>query len=165
MCVYMYASIYTRAVVKFRLLLLSFSPSVMSNSLQPHGLQHARLSCPSATPGACSNSCPSSRWCHPLISPYVIPFPPAFNLSQHQGLFQWISSSNRGSKNWSFSFSISLSNEYSGLISFRIDWFGLLAVQGTLKSLQQHSSKASTLWCSVSYIDWFYIHTWPLEKS
>ena len=72
--------------------------------------------------------------------------PPAFNLSQHQGLFQWVSSSNQVAKYWSFSFSISLSNEYSGLISFRMDWFDLLAVQGTLKSLlQHHSSKASVL--------------------
>ena len=76
---------------------------------------------------------------HPLSSPS----PPAFNLSQHQDLFQRISSS---PKYWSFSFSISPSSEYSGLISFRIDWFDLLAVQGTLKSLlQQHRSNASVL--------------------
>ena len=79
---------------------------------------------------------------HPL-SP---PSPPALNLSQHQGLFQWVGSSHRMAKYWSFSFSISPSNEYSGLISFRIDWFDLLTVQGTLKSLlQHHSSKASVL--------------------
>ena len=77
---------------------------------------------------------------HPLLSPS----PSAFNISQHQGLFQWVSSSHRWPKYWSFSFSISPSNEYSGLISFRIDWFDLLAVQGTLKSLLQHyNSKAS----------------------
>ena len=86
---------------------------------------------------------------HPLSSPS----PPAFNLFQHQGLFQWISSLHRGPKNWSFSFSISSSNEYSGLISFRIDWLDLLAVQGTLKSLlQHHSSRASILWCSAFFI-------------
>ena len=79
---------------------------------------------------------------HPLLSP----FPPVFNLSQHQGLFQWVSSLHQVSKYWSFGFSISPSNEYSGLISFRMDWFDLLAVQGTLKSLfQHHSSKASIL--------------------
>ena len=79
---------------------------------------------------------------HPLLSP----FPPVFDLSQHQGLFQWVSSSHQVSKYWSFSFSISPSNEYSGLISFRIDWLNPLAVQGTLKSLlQHHSSKASIL--------------------
>ena len=66
---------------------------------------------------------------HPLSSPS----PPAFNLSQHQGLFQWVNSSHHVAKYWSFSFSISPSNEYSGLISFRIDWLDLLAVQGTLK--------------------------------
>ena len=65
-----------------------FSHSVVSDSLQPHGLQHTRPPCPSPTPGACSNSCPSSWWCHPNISSSVIPF----NLSQHQGLFKWVSS-------------------------------------------------------------------------
>ena len=79
---------------------------------------------------------------HPLSSPS----PPAFNLSQHQGLFQWVSSSHRWPKFWSFSFKISPSNECPGLISFRMDWLDLLATQGTLKSLlQHHSSKASIL--------------------
>ena len=81
--------------------------------------------------------------------PLSCPSPPAFNLSQHQGLFQWVSTLHQVVKYWSFSFSIGPSNEYSGLISFRIDWFDFLAVQGTLKSLpQHHSSKASILWCS-----------------
>ena len=81
--------------------------------------------------------------------PMSSPSPPAFNLSQHQGLFQWVSSSQQVDKKyWSFNFSIYPSSEYSGLISFRIDWFDLV-VQGTLKSLLQHrSSKASILWCS-----------------
>ena len=75
---------------------------------------------------------------HPLSPPF-----PALNLSQHQGLFQRVGSLHQY---WSFSFSVSPSNEYSGLISFRIDWFDLLAVQGTFKSLlQHHSSKASLL--------------------
>ena len=78
---------------------VQFSGSVVSDSLQPHGLQHTRLPCPSPTPGACSNSCPSSWWCHPTISPSVIsPAPPPFNLSQHQGLFQWVSSSHQVAK-------------------------------------------------------------------
>ena len=82
---------------------------------------------------------------HPLLSPS----PPPFNLSQHQGLFQWVISSHQVVKFWSFSFSICPSNEYSGLISFRMDWLDLLAVQGTLKSLRQHhSSKVPILWCS-----------------
>ena len=88
-----------------------------------------------------------------LDYPLSSPFPPAFNLFEHQGLFKWISSSHQVAKDWSFSFSISPSNEYSGLISFRMDWFELLAVQGTLKSLlQHHSSKASVLGHSAFFI-------------
>ena len=75
-----------------------FSCSIVSNSLQSHGLQHARPPCPSPTPRDCLNSCPSSRWCHPTISSSVVPSPPAFNLSQHQGLFQWVSSSHQVAK-------------------------------------------------------------------
>ena len=86
---------------------------------------------------------------HPLSSPS----PPAFNPSQHQGLFQWVSSSHRWPKFWSFSFKISPSNACPGLISFRMDWLDLLAVQGTLKSLlQHHSSKALIPWHSVFFI-------------
>ena len=86
---------------------------------------------------------------HRLLSPS----PPAFNLSQHEGLFQWISSSQQGDKVLEISFSISSSNEYSGLITFRMDWLDLLAVQGTLKSLlQHHNSKASILLCSALFI-------------
>ena len=86
---------------------------------------------------------------HPLSSPS----PTHFILSQHQGLLQWVSSSHQVAKYWSFSFSNSPSNEYSGMISFRIDGFDLLAVQGTLKSLlQHHSSKASILWHSALFI-------------
>ena len=86
---------------------------------------------------------------HPLSSPS----PPTFNLLQHQGLFQWISSSHQVAKYWSFSFNISPSNEHPELISFRMDWLDLLAVQGTLKSLlQHHSSKASILRCSAFFI-------------
>ena len=67
--------------------------SVAPDSLQPHGLQHARPPCPSPPPEACSNSCPSSRWCHPTIHTLSSPSPPTFNLVQHQGLFKWVSSS------------------------------------------------------------------------
>ena len=128
---------------------VQFSHSVVSDSLQLHGLQHIRLSCPSPAPWACSNSCPlgsrlPSNQSHPLSSPS----PPAFNHFQHQGLFQWV----RWPKYWSFSFSISPSTEYLGIISFRIDWFDL-AVQGALKCLlQHHSSKTSVLWCSAFFI-------------
>ena len=86
---------------------------------------------------------------HPLSTPS----PPSLNLSQHWGLFQWVSSLNQVFKVLSFSFSISPSSENSGLISFRIDWLDLLAVQETLKSLlQYHNSKASILWCSAFFI-------------
>ena len=119
----------------------------MSDSLQPHGLQHARLPWPSPTPRAFSNSCPSSRWYHPTISFSVVPFSScllSFSTSESFLMNQFFASV--GPKYWHFSFSISPSSEYSGLISFRIDWFDLLAVQGTLKSLlQHHSSKASIL--------------------
>ena len=122
----------------------------MSNSFQPHGLQHARHPCPSPTPGVYPNSCPLSWWCHPTISSLSSPSLPTFNLSQHQGLYKWVNSSHQVA---SFSFSISPSNEYSELISFRMDWWDLLVVQGTLKSLlQHHSSKASILWCSAFFI-------------
>ena len=124
----------------------------MSDSLQPHELQHARPPCPTPTPRAYPNSCPLSRWCHPIISSSVIPFssfPQSFPASgSNESAFRI-----RWPKYWSFSFSISPSNEYSGLISFRTDWLGLLAVQGTLKSLlQHHSSKASILLHSVFFI-------------
>ena len=85
--------------------------------------------------------------------PLSFPSPPTLNLSQYQGLFQWVSSSHQVPKYWSFSFNISPSNEYSGLISLRMDWLDLLAVQGTLKSLlQHHSSKASVLRRSAFFI-------------
>ena len=126
---------------------------VVSDSLWPHGLQHARPPCPSRTPGIYSNSCPLSRWCHPTISSSVVPSLPTFNLSQHQGLFKWVTSSHQVAKVLEFNFNISPSNEHSGLISFRTDWFDLLAVQGTLKSLlQHHSSKASVLRCSAFFM-------------
>ena len=117
----------------------------MSNSMQSHGLQQARFLCPSPIPGACSNSYPLSQWCHSTFLSSVIPSPPVLNLSYHQGLFQWVSSLHQVAKVLELSFSISPSNEYSGLIFFRMEWFDL-AVQGTLKSLlQHHNSKASIL--------------------
>ena len=133
---------------------VQFSPSVMSDSLQPHGLQHARVPYPSLIPGACSESCTSSWWCHPTISSSVISFSSCLQSFSASGSFpvsQFFAI--RWPKCWSFSFHISPSNEYSGLISFRIDWFDLLAVQGTLKSLlHHHSSQASILWCSAFFM-------------
>ena len=77
---------------------VQFSHSVVSDSLRPHGLQHARPPRPSPPPRAYSNSCPSSQWCHPTISPLSSPSPPAFNLSQHQGLSKWVSCSHQVAK-------------------------------------------------------------------
>ena len=125
----------------------------MSDSLRLHGQQHTRLPCPSPTPGDCSNSCPLSQWCHPTVSSSVIPFSSCLQSFPAAGSFPNESVLRiRWPKYWSFSFSISPSNEYSGLISFMIDWFDLLAVQRTLKSLlQHHSSKASILRCSAFF--------------
>ena len=125
----------------------------MSGSLWPHVLQHASLPCPSLSPQICSNSCPLSRWCHPAILilcwPLLLPstFPSIRIFSSESALhIRW-------PKDWSFSFSISSSNEYSGLISFRIDWFDILVVQRTLRSLlQHHTSKASNLWHSAFFM-------------
>ena len=131
-----------------------FSCSVMSNSLWPHGPQHASPPCPSPTPGVYSNSCPSSRWCHPSISSSVVPFSSCLQSFPASGSFQMSQFFTSGSQSIkSFSFTISPSNEYSRLISFWMDWFDLLAVQGTLKSLlQHHSSKVSILRCSAFFI-------------
>ena len=116
----------------------------MYDPLWPHGLQHARLPCPSPTPRACSNSCPLSWWCHPAISFSVIPFSSCPQSYPASGSFLRSQFFTSGGQSIRVSSSAS---EYSGLISFRMDWLDLLAVQGTLKSLlQHHSSKASILW-------------------
>ena len=120
----------------------------MSNSLWPHGLQHTRLPYPSLSLRDCSNSCPLSQWCHPVISSSVAPFSscPQSGSTRIRVFSNELALSIRWPKYWNFSFCISPSNEYSGLISFRIDWFGLFAVQGTLRSLlQHHNLKASVL--------------------
>ena len=77
---------------------VQFSRSVVSYSSRPHGLQQARPSCPSPTPGVYPNSCPLSWWCHPAISSSVVPFSSTLNLSQHQGLFQWVNSPHQVAK-------------------------------------------------------------------
>ena len=103
---------------------------IVFDSLWPHGLKHARLPCPSLSPVVFSSSCPSSQWCHPtilssvtllLLLPSVFPSMRVFS-NESALCIKW-------TKYWSFSFSISPSNEYSELISFRIDWFDLLTVQ------------------------------------
>ena len=124
-----------------------FSHSVMSNHLQPHGLQHATPPCPLPTPRVYSNSCPLSQWCLSTISSCVIHllppsiFPSIRVLSNEPVLpLSWL-------KYWSFSCKVSPSNEHSGLNSSWRDWLDLLAVQGTQKHLlQYHNSKASILY-------------------
>ena len=132
---------------------IQFSRSVVSDSLWPHELQHARFPCPSPTPGACSNLRPSLVMpsshlilcCSLLLLPSIFP---SIKVFSNESVFHI-----RWPKYWSFSFSISPSNEYSGLISFRIALFDLLDVQGTLKSLlQHHRLKASILRCSGFFI-------------
>ena len=145
--------------------LLLFSCSGVSNSLRHHGLQHARLPCSSLSPWASSNSCPLSwrhsptiplSWRHnPTISFSVAPFSFHPRSYPESGFFpvSRLFPSGGWSFSFSFSFSVCPSNKYSWVISFRIDWFDLLAVQGTLKSLlQYHSSKASLLWSSAFFM-------------
>ena len=127
----------------------------MFDSLRPHGLHHARLPCPSPTPGACSVRLmcikvvmPSNHHilCRPLL--FLPSIFPSISVFSNESVLPI-----RWPKYWSFSLSNSPSNEHSGLISFRIDWFYLLAVQWTLKSLLQHqSSKASILHCSAFFM-------------
>ena len=143
----------------------------MPDSLQPQESQHARPPCPSPTPRAYPNLCLLSWWdiqpSHPLLSPSplssIFPSITVFsNESAH--CIRW-------PKDWSFSFSISPSNEQPGLISFRVDWLDLLAVQGTLESLLQHTAQKHQFFgaqlssLSNMKLDFTsHIHTWPLEK-
>ena len=141
--------IYRMGNLFISLLLLLFSHAVICDSLWPCGLQHARPPCSLPFPEVCPSSRLLHQWCHPAISssdalfsfcPQGFPAPGTFPMSQLAVHSRW-------PEYWSFSFSPS--NEYSGLISVKIDWFDLFAVQGTLRSLlQHHSLKASILWCS-----------------
>ena len=137
-----------------RQLSVQFNHSVVSDSLRPHEPQHARPPCPSPTPRIHPNPCPLSWWCHPTILSSAVPFSswpqifPSIRVFSNESALRI-----RWPKHWSFSFNISPSNEHPGLITFRMDWLDLLAVQGTLKSLlQHHSSKASILRCSAFFI-------------
>ena len=144
---------------------VQFSHSVMSDSLRPHELQHTRPPCPSPTPRVHSDSRPSNPWCHPAISSSVVSFSscpqslPASVFSNDSTLHM------RWPKYWSFSFSISPSNAHPSLISFRMDWLDLLAVQGTLKSLLQTTvQKHHFFGTQPSSQSNSHIHTWPQEK-
>ena len=135
----------------------------MFNSLWPHGLQHTLLPCPSPCPGVCSNSQLSSWRCRLTISSSS---PPSLRSSVFRSIrvfYNKLMLRIKWPKYWSFS--ISLSNECSGLMSFKIDWFVLLAVQGTLKSLlQHHSLKASVLQHSAFFMVRLSHCAWLLEK-
>ena len=140
----MWATIHGPAL--YLILPLLINPQVVSNCLAPHGQKHTRLLCPSLSFRVCSNSCPLSQWCYLTISSsaasfsYCLQSPSIRVFSSESALcIRW-------PKYWSISFGISPSNGYSGLISFRINWFDLHIVQGTLKSLlQHHNSEASIL--------------------
>ena len=106
----------------------------MSNSLWPHGLLHARLPCPSQTPGVYSDSCPSSQWCHPTIWSSVVPFSSCLQSFLASGSFPMSQLFPSGGQSIGVSASASYSNEYSGLISFRIDWLDLLSPRHSKES-------------------------------
>ena len=123
---------------------LLFSHWVVSDSLWSRRLQHARLPCPSLSPGVCSHLSPLTWWCHPTISSFVAPFsscPQSIFSNELAGCFRW-------PKYWNLSFNISPSNELSGLISFRVDWLISFQSKGFSSLLQHHSLKASIFWCS-----------------
>ena len=128
------------------LILLLLNRQVISDIFQLHGLQHVRLPCPSLSPGICWNSCPFSRWCHSTIPSSVTSFASCPQSFPASGSFKWVSSSHHVAKALEFqlqhqSFQWILRTDF-----LRIDWFNLLAVRGTLRSLlQHHSSKASIL--------------------
>ena len=140
-----------------------FSRSVVSHSLQTHGLWHTRLPCPSPTPRVYSDSCPLSWWCYLTISSRPSPSPPTFNLSQHQSLFQWVKSSHEVPKYWSFSFSIIPSKEHPG----PLEWTGWISLQSkglsrvfSNTTIQKHQFFGAQLSSQSNS----HIHTWLLEK-
>ena len=133
----------------FKRLSVQYSRSVASDSLRPYGLQHTRLPCPSPNPRACSNSSPSSQWCHPTISSSVVPFSSCLQSSPASGSFPMSQFFASGGQSIGASASVLPMNIQDwlplGLTSFGADWFHFLAVKGTLKSIpHQHSSKVPT---------------------
>ena len=144
---------------------VQFSRSVVSDSLWPHELQHARPPCPSPTLGVHPNSCASSRWCHPAIPYSVVPLlllpsiPPSIRVFSNESTLRM-----RWPKYWSFSFSIIPSKEIPGLISFRMDWLDLLAVQGTQESFPTPQFKSINSLLLRFLYGPTHIHTRLLEK-
>ena len=150
-----------------------FSHSVMSDSLQPHELQHTRPPCPSPNSGACSNSCPSSQWCHPTISSSVISFssyPQSFPASGSFPKSQFFEFSNesvlciRWPKYWSLRFSICPSNEYSELISFRMTGWISLQSKGLSRVFSNTTVQKHQFFGAQPSQSNSHIHTWPQEK-
>ena len=142
---------------------VTFSHSVLSDALWPHGLQHTRIPCPSPIPGACTNSCPSSRWCHPTISSTVVPFSSRLQFLPASGSFEWVSSLHQVAKVLELQYH--LSNEYQDL--FPLGLTGLIFLKSKVFSrffsntrVQKHQ------FFSAQLSKWFnsHIHTWLLEK-
>ena len=145
---------------------VQFSHSVVSNSVWHHGLQHTGPPCPSRAPRVCSNSCPPSRWCHPTISSSVVLFPPAVNLSQCQGLFQWVSSSHQVAK------VLELQLWYQSFqrifrIDFLYDWLVFISLQSKVLSRvfsKNRIRKHKFFGTQPSLCSNDHIYTWLLEK-
>ena len=140
--------------------------SVMSHSLQPHGLQHTRLPCPSPTPRACSHSCPSCRWCHPTNSSSVIPFPSCLRSFPASGSFPMSQLFASGGQSSGVSASVS-SLPMNTQDWYPLEWTGWISLQSkeTLKSLlQHHSSKESILQRSAFFMVQLSHPTWLLEE-
>ena len=140
-------------VIHHNLLLFLFSHPVMSNSLQPHGLQHARPSCPSPSPRVCPSSCPFHQWCHPAVlsSDALFSFCPQYFPASGSFSLSWLFVSY--DQNTVTSAIASVLPNTIQVFSLKIDWFDLLAVQETLRSLlQDHSSKASVVWHSAFFM-------------
>ena len=139
---------------------------VLADSLWPHGPQHARLPCPSPTPRAYSDSCPLSWWCHPTISSSVTSFfCPQFFPAAGSFPVSWLFTSG-DHKYWSFSFSISPSNAYSGLISFRIDWFGhhvhkaIFKMDNQQEPITENSAQCYTATLDGRGVGYMYMDSW-----
>ena len=142
---------------------VQFSRSVMSDSLRPHRLQHARPPCPSPSPEVHSDWSPLSQWCYPAISSWVVPFSycsQSFPESESFPMSLFFGSG--WPKHWSFSFGIIPSNEYSGLISFRMDWLQSKGLSRVFSNtiVQKHQFFGVQLSSQSNS----HIHTWPLEK-